>query len=119
MAQDPVPLLRRAYDDALEKYDVLVMPTLPITATTLVSDHDDLATGIARALEMIVNTAPTDCTGHPAISVPAGLVNGLPTGLMIIGKHFQDAICLKVAKAVEAKAGGFPRPPAYAPTASH
>jgi len=62
---------------------------------------------------MLVNTAPTDCTGHPATSVPAGLVNGLPTGLMIIGKHFQDATCLKVAKAIEAQAGGFPRPPAY------
>ena len=30
--------------------------------------------------------------------------------LMIIGKHFQDATCLKVAKAIEAQAGGFPRP---------
>src|SRR5665213_417172 len=53
MAQDLVPLLRKAYDDALEKYDVLVMPTLPITATTLVSDQDDLTTSIVRALEMI------------------------------------------------------------------
>jgi len=105
--------------DALEKYDVLVMPTLPITATTLVSDQDDLTTSIVRALEMIVNTAPIDCTGHPATSVPAGLVNGLPTGLMIIGKHFQDATCLKVAKAIEAQAGGFPRPPAYAATANY
>jgi len=38
---------------------------------------------------------------------------------MIIGKHFQDATCLKVAKAIEAQAGGFPRPPAYPATASH
>jgi amidase len=119
MAQNLVPLLRKAYDDVLEKYDVLVMPTLPITATTLVSDQDDLTTSIVRALEMIVNTAPIDCTGHPATSVPAGLVNGLPTGLMIIGKHFQDATCLKVAKAIEAQAGGFPRPPAYAATANY
>lgn len=118
MAQNLVPRLRQAYDDALEDYDVLVMPTLPITATELVTDEDDLMTGIARALEMIVNTAPTDCTGHPATSVPAGLVNGLPCGLMIIGKHFADATCLQVAKAVEAQAGGFPRPPEYATTAA-
>ncbi len=112
MAQNLVPALRQAYDDALERYDVLVMPTLPIAATTLVDEGDDLATSIARALEMIVNTAPTDCTGHPATSVPAGLVRGLPVGLMIIGKHLEDATCLRVAKAVEAQAGGFPSPPA-------
>ena len=111
MAQDLVPLLRQAYDEVLASYDVLVMPTLPITATPLVTEHDDLATSIGRALEMIVNTAPTDCTGHPATSVPAGLIEGLPVGLMVIGKHFEDATCLKVAKAVEAQAGGFPAPP--------
>jgi amidase len=112
MAQNLVPLLRQAYDDALTTYDVLVMPTLPITATPLVTDEDDLTTSITRALEMIVNTAPTDCTGHPATSVPAGLAGGLPVGLMIVGRHFEDALCLKVAKAVEAQSGGFPAPPA-------
>jgi amidase len=112
MAQNLVPHLRHAYDDALASYDVLVMPTLPITATPLVNEDDDLTTSITRALEMIINTAPTDCTGHPATSVPAGLVQGLPVGMMIIGRHLEDATCLKVAKAVEAQAGGFPTPPA-------
>ncbi len=112
MAQNLVPQLRRAYDDAMDRYDVLVMPTLPITATPLIGEADDLATSIARALEMIVNTAPTDCTGHPATSVPAGLVDGLPTGIMVVGKHFDDATCLKVAKVIESQTGGFPRPPA-------
>ena len=111
MAQNLVPRLRQAYDDALETYDVLVMPTLPITATPLVTEQDDLTTSITRALEMIVNTAPTDSTGHPATSVPAGLVEGLPVGLMIIGRHFEDATCLRVAKAVETQSGGFPAPP--------
>jgi amidase len=111
MAQNLVPRLRQGYDDALATYDVVVMPTLPITATPLVTEQDDLTTSITRALEMIVNTAPTDCTGHPATSVPAGLVRGLPVGVMIVGRHFDDATCLKVAKAVEAQAGGFPSPP--------
>ena len=117
MAQNLVPHLRRAYDDALAEVDVLVMPTLPITATTLVGPDDDLATSIARALEMIVNTAPTDSTGHPATSVPAGLVEGLPVGLMIVGRHFDDATCLRVARAVEEQAGGFPAPPSPQPPA--
>ena len=53
---------------------MLVMPTLPITATPLVQPSDSLEVSIARALEMVVNTAPFDVSGHPATSVPAGLV---------------------------------------------
>ena len=60
---------------------------------------------------MIPNTAPFDVTGHPATSVPAGLVDGLPAGLMIIGRHFDDATCLRVAHTFEQAVGGFPAPP--------
>ncbi|MBK7720733.1 MAG: amidase [Austwickia sp.] len=110
MAQNLVPMLRAAYDKLLSQYDVLVMPTLPIVASLTPPPDADLATSVARALEMIANTAPFDVTGHPATSVPAGMVDGLPTGLMIIGKHFDDATCLRVAQVVEQQAGGFPRP---------
>lgn len=111
MAQNLAVRLRRAYDTALADYDVLVMPTLPITASVLVAAGEVRETSIARSLEMIVNTAPFDVTGHPATSVPAGLVHGLPTGLMIIGRRDDDATCLRVARAVETLAGGFPSPP--------
>ena len=60
------------------------------------------------------NTDPFDVTGHPACSVPAGLANGLPTGMMIIGKRFDDATVLRVAQAYEAAVGGFPAPPGLA-----
>jgi amidase len=110
MARNLVGELRRAYDEALESYDVLVMPTVPILATTLVEPTDPREVYIARALEMIVNCAPLDVSGHPATSVPSGLVNGLPTGMMIIGKRFDDATCLRVAHAFERLVGGFPHP---------
>jgi amidase len=42
--------------------------------------------------------------------VPAEIVNGLPTGMMIIGKHFDDATVLRVAHAFERAVGGFPTP---------
>ena len=106
--------VRRAYDEALESFDVLVMPTLPIVATPLVSPADTRETYIARALEMIPNTAPFDISGHPAISVPAGLADGLPVGMMIVGKRFDDAACLRVADAFERLTGGFPAPPGAA-----
>jgi amidase len=63
---------------------------------------------------MIPNTAPFDVSGHPAITVPAGLADGLPVGMMIAGRRFDDATCLRVAHAFEALCGGFPAPPARA-----
>jgi amidase len=100
-----------AYDDALASFDVLVLPTLPITATPIPAPRVPREESIERSTEMIVNTAPFDVTGHPATSVPAGMVDGLPVGLMIVGPHFGDATCLRVAHAYEVAAGGFPAPP--------
>ena len=111
MARNLAYELRAAYDAALARYDVLAMPTLPITATPVVADDAPLDEYLARALEMVGNTAPFDVTGHPATSVPAGLVDGLPAGLMIIGRRFDDATCLRVAHALEQAVGGFPAPP--------
>jgi amidase len=111
MARNLAYELNAGYDSALANYDVLVMPTLPITATTLPGDDAERPEYLMRALEMIANTAPFDVTGHPATSVPAGLVEGLPVGMMIIGRHFDDATCLRVAGAFEEAVGGFPAPP--------
>jgi amidase len=111
MARNLAYELRAAYDAALADHDVLVMPTLPMTATPIVDEDAPLDEYLARALEMIGNTAPFDVTGHPATSVPAGLVGGLPAGLMIIGRRFDDATCLRVANALEQAVGGFPTPP--------
>jgi amidase len=113
MARNLAYELRAAYDAALADHDVLVMPTLPMTATPIVDETVPLEEYLARALEMIGNTAPFDVTGHPATSVPAGLVGGLPAGLMIIGRRFDDATCLRVANALEQAVGGFPRPPTH------
>ncbi|MEP9417081.1 amidase [Gordonia sp. VNQ95] len=110
-ARNLVPAARAAYDDALRTYDVLVMPTLPYVASELPEPGIDRGTYLAKALGMIANTAPFDVTGHPALSVPAGLVDGLPAGMMIIGKHFDDATVLRVGHAFESLSGGFPAPP--------
>ena len=50
---------------------------------------------------MIKNTAPFNATGHPAISVNVGHSEGLPCGMMIVGRMFDDLTVLKVARAVE------------------
>ena len=103
--------LTAAYDAALAGADVLVMPTLPIVATDIPPPGTGREESIARSTEMIVNTAPFDVSGHPATSVPAGLAHGLPVGLMIVGRHYDDATCLRAARAFETAVGGFPSPP--------
>jgi amidase len=114
MARNLVPQLRAAYDEALDRYDVLVMPTTPMQASLILATDTPREEVIARAFEGVTNTCPLDVSGHPACSVPAGLVNGLPTGMMIIGKHFDDATVLRVAHTFEQAVGGFPAPAAVA-----
>lgn len=46
---------------------------------------------------MLPNTCPFDVTGHPAMSVPCGLVDGLPVGLMLIAKHYDEATIYRAA----------------------
>ena len=111
MARNLVVEVRRQYDAALSDVDVLLMPTVPMVAPPIPAPDDPLEIQIARALEMIVNTAPFDVSGHPATSVPAGLSQGLPVGMMLVGKRFADATCLRVAHAFEQLVGGFPIPP--------
>lgn len=108
MARNLVPRLRAAYDEALSRFDVLVMPTTPILASTIPSSDAPLEEYLARALEMMANTATFDVTGHPACSVPAGLVDGLPVGMMIVGRRLDDATVLRVAHTFEQACGGFP-----------
>ena len=62
-----MPRLRAAYDEALARYDVLVMPTLPLRATQLPGPDAPREEVIPRALEMIANTCVTDVTGHPVV----------------------------------------------------
>jgi amidase len=111
MARNLALELRAAYDAALADADVLVLPTLPIVASTIPLPGASREELLTRSIEMIPNTAPFDVTGHPATSVPAGLVGGLPAGMMIVGRHLADGTCLRVAQAYEAAVGGFPAPP--------
>lgn len=110
-ARNLVPRLRAAYDEALSRFDVLVMPTTPILASPIPGSDAPLEEYLARALEMMANTATFDVTGHPACSVPAGLVDGLPVGMMIVGRHLDDATVLRVAHTFEQARGGFPTVP--------
>ncbi|MGY4920432.1 amidase [Streptomyces sp. 900116325] len=110
MAQSLVPAARAAYDGALETADVLCMPTIPFKPTRLPSETASLEERLTLALDPIPNTAPFNVTGHPAISVPAGTVDGLPVGMMLVGRHGAEATLLRAARAFERLVDGFPTP---------
>lgn len=97
-AQKVRTLIKRDFDQTFEKYDVIIGPTAPTTAFALGSQVDD-------PLTMYLNdilTIPVSLAGVPALSIPCGLAEGLPIGLQIIGKSFDESTVLKVAHAFEA-----------------
>ncbi|MDF3837495.1 amidase [Cupriavidus basilensis] len=100
-AQNLARRLRNAYDEQLQRYDLLLMPTLPLKAQPIPAPGAPLAEVIQRAFEMVANTAPFDATGHPAMSLPCGLGDGLPIGLMLVGKHWDEATIYRAAHAFE------------------
>lgn len=110
-ARNLLPHMRAAYDHALEQYDVLVMPTVPSPADTLPAGGPQDFALLGHAHGKAVNTSPMDVTGHPAISIPAGFVDGLPVGMMLMGRLFDDATVLRAADAFESLCGGFPAAP--------
>lgn len=93
--------LRAAYDRALEEVDILVMPTIPVKGSKLPPEirtrEEDLTPGFVP----IPNTAPFDCTGHPSISVPCAMRDGLPVGMMLTGRHFDESTVYRAAFAFE------------------
>ena len=100
-AQNLSRVLAKAYDDALSRYDLLLLPTLPMKATPLPPANASLKLYVQRALEMLGNTCPMDVTGHPAMSVPCGMSNGLPIGMQLMGKHWDESTIYRAAHAFE------------------
>lgn len=92
--------LQAAYDLALGNYDVLIMPTTPMKAMPFPED-DSVGTYFSTTLGMLANVDPFNVSGHPAMNVPCGTSNGLPIGMQVIGKYFDEATVLRVAHAYE------------------
>jgi aspartyl-tRNA(Asn)/glutamyl-tRNA(Gln) amidotransferase subunit A len=82
------------------KVDVIMGPTAPTTAFKIGEKSDDpIAMYLSDIYTIAVNLA-----GLPGITIPAGFVDGLPTGLQIIGKHFDEARLLNVAHQYQQRA---------------
>jgi len=100
-AQNLSRKLKATYNEALARYDLLLMPTTPMKATPLPPPDAPLSLICQRAFELLPNTSPFDCTGHPAMSIPCGMSDGLPIGLMLVGKHYDESTIYRAAHAFE------------------
>lgn len=96
--------LRAEYDSVLRRFDVLIMPTTPITAPELPPPDASVEQMLAASWQMTNNTCQFNLTGHPAVSVPCATQSSRPVGVMIVGRHFQESIVLGVAQAITASA---------------
>jgi aspartyl-tRNA(Asn)/glutamyl-tRNA(Gln) amidotransferase subunit A len=96
-AQKVRTLIKQEYEQAFEKYDALVTPTSPTVAFKLGEKLED-------PMQMYLSdvcTLPINIAGIPAISIPAGFVNGLPVGMQVLGKPFNEETILHIAFAYE------------------
>jgi amidase len=100
-AQNLLKTVTKAYDEILDRYDLLLMPTTPMKAPLLPQADAPIEIVVQRAYETHGNTAIFDATGHPAISLPCGVSEGLPIGLMMVGKHHDEPTLYRAARALE------------------
>lgn len=102
-AKNLVRKLRAGYDKPLQEYDLLLMPTLVDTAAENPESLDDASDDqvMQTAFGNTLNTCQFNATGHPAISIPCGQVDGLPVGLMLVGRYHDEKTIYRAAHAFE------------------
>jgi aspartyl-tRNA(Asn)/glutamyl-tRNA(Gln) amidotransferase subunit A len=100
-AQQVRTLIKAEFDEVLTTVDAILAPTSPTVAFKIGAKVDD-------PLAMYLNdacTLPVNIAGLPGISIPCGLSDGLPVGMQVIGRAFDEATVLRVADAYERGAG--------------
>ena len=100
-AQNLRPRLRAAYDAVLKTHDLILLPTTVMKATPIPERGASPQEITRRSWEATRNTCPFNVTGHPAISIPCGMTDGLPVGLMLVGKHWDESTIYRAAQAFE------------------
>jgi aspartyl-tRNA(Asn)/glutamyl-tRNA(Gln) amidotransferase subunit A len=106
-AQKVRALIAQDFAAAFEKVDCLLTPTAPSAAFAIGEKQDD---PIAMYLNDVF-TVPANLAGLPALSVPAGLsADGLPLGLQITGRAFDEETVLRVGEVLETAAEFTQRP---------
>ena len=102
-AQQVRGLIRADVDAALARRDVLLAPSTPMPAPTVDERQVTLGDGPSPVRPALIRfTQPFNLSGHPACSVPCGFTaGGLPIGLQIVGRPFDEATVLRAADAFQ------------------
>jgi len=114
--------IRSAYAALFSRFDLLALPTAPLTATPLTAPTLQWNGSARDALDLyLANTWVFNLTGHPAITLPCGFDRDrMPVGMQLAARHFDEARLLRAAARYEAAVGRFPlpasEPPALRPT---
>jgi len=93
--------VRAGYDAVLAAHDLLLLPSVPMKATPIPGKGATPQEITRRSWEPTRNTCPFNVTGHPAISLPCGMEDGRPIGLMLVGRHYDEATIYRAAAAFE------------------
>ena len=96
-AQDARAWIKQDFDRALAEADVLASPTMPVLPPKLGASLDDPL----QHYLMDANTVPVNLADLPAVSVPAGTVEGLPVGAQFVGPAFGERDVIRAASALE------------------
>lgn len=96
-----IRMLRAAYDAALIDVDLLLMPTTPMKAQPLPPQDAPVEVTIGAAYMNLGNTSPFDVSHRPAMSVPCGMVDDLPVGMMLVGRHWEESTIYRAAHSLE------------------
>ena len=101
-AQNLRGTLVKAFQDAFEKCDMILAPTVPMTAFPLNFTAQDAV----ETYQTDICTVPVNIAGLPAVSIPCGFdAAGLPIGMQLIGSSFSEAVILNAAHQYESAAG--------------
>ncbi len=91
-------LIKADFEKAFERVDLLVTPTMPGPAFRLGEMADPLTMYMQD-----IDTVPINLVGVPAISYPAGTAEGLPVGVQLVGRYFEEGRLLRAARALEGR----------------
>lgn len=100
-AQNLMRRLAMRYDAVFAKYDLVLMPTLPMKAQPIPPADAPLDLYVQRAFEMVGNTAPFNASGYPAMNVPCAMSEGLPVGMMLVARNYGESTIYRAASAFE------------------
>jgi aspartyl-tRNA(Asn)/glutamyl-tRNA(Gln) amidotransferase subunit A len=104
---------------ALEAVDILAAPTMPVLPPRVGEETVDLnGDTIPYRLTLIPFNSPWSCVGLPVASVPCGFVEGLPVGLALVGRRFDEETVLRAADAFQRLTDWHERRPALTTTAA-